>query len=483
VKSTRRRAAAPPAGPAGAASRHRWFALAVLAGSELLIVLDATIVNVALTDIRHDLGLTATDLQWVVTGYVLTFGGFLLLGGRLADRVGRRRMFVAGTAVFGAGSLLAGLAETAAVLVGARALQGLAAAALAPAALSLVLAVFPPGRDRNRALGVWGFVSAGGTALGVVLGGVLTEALSWEWVFWVNVPIAAAAVLCARTVLPDSPPERTEPFDLAGAALATGGLSGLVFGLVHAAEAGWTSVPALPVLVVSTVALLAFARLQAVRPHALVPTRLLRNRTLLGANLVGLILGASIHALYYFLSLFMGGTLDYGPVAVGLAFLPMTAAIAAASTAAGTLLAHTGTRRLLAASALLVTAALASLTRIAPDSTYVTTLLPAFLLAGCGLGLAFVALTTAAVGAAPTRDSGVAAALFKAGIQVGGAIGLAVLTAVSTARTAGLSPDAAPDATAITQGWSLGFVVSAGSMLVALLITLTMIRSGEAERP
>jgi len=466
----------PPLAASGRSAR-RWFALAVLAGSQLLIVLDATIVNVALTDMQDDLDLAPTALHWVVTGYVLAFGGFLLLGGRLADRVGRRRMFIVGATVFGTGSLLAGLAETAVVLFGGRVIQGLAAAVLAPAALSLLMAVFPPGRDRTLALGVWGGVSASGTALGLILGGVLTEALSWEWVFWVNVPIAAIAVAGARVVLPDSPPEQTERFDLAGGVLATAGLAGLVYGLVQAAESGWTSVPALLVLVMSVLALLAFARVQAVRPHALVPLRLIRNPTVLGGNLVGLILGAAIYALFYFLSLFMGGTLGYGPVAVGLAFLPMTAAIAVASTAAGKLLARTGARSLLVASALLVTAALASLSRIAPDSTYLSTLLPAFVLAGCGLGLAFVALTTAAVGSATPGDSGVAAALFNAGQQVGGAIGLAVLTAVSTARTASLTPeDAGPSRSAITQGWSLGFLVSAGIMSAGLLITLVMIK-------
>lgn len=467
---------------AGSGAR-RWIALAVLAGSQLLIVLDATIVNVALTDIQHDLGLTPAALHWVITGYVLAFGGFLLLGGRLADRAGRRRMFIAGAAVFGIGSSLAGLAANAAMLFGGRVMQGLAAAVLAPATLSLLMTVFPPGRDRNLALGVWGGVSASGTAVGLVLGGILTELLSWQWVFWVNVPIAVIAVLGAWIVLPHSPPEDTERFDLAGGVLATAGLAGLVYGLVQGAEVGWTSMSALPVLAVSALTLLAFARIQAVRPHALVPLRLIGNPTVLGGNLVGLILGAAIYALFYFLSLFMGGTLGYGPVATGLAFLPMTAAIAIASAAAGKLLASTGARPLLVVSALLVTIALASLARIAPDSTYPTTLLPALVLAGSGLGLAFVALTTTAVGSAAPGDSGVAAALFNTAQQVGGAIGLAVLTAVSTARTASLTPVAlAPDPAAITQGWSLGFLVAAGIMLTGLLITFAMIADRRPEQ-
>jgi EmrB/QacA subfamily drug resistance transporter len=467
--------------PAPVRSARKWAALAVLAGSQLLIVLDATIVNVALTDIRQDLGLAPTDLHWVITGYVLTFGGFLLLGGRLADHIGRRRMFMAGSVVFGLGSVLAALAESAVPLFVGRGLQGLAAAVLAPSALALLMTVFPPGRDRNRALGVWGGVSASGTALGLILGGVLTQLLSWEWVFWVNVPIVAVAVLCARLVLPESRAERSARFDVAGAVLVTGGLAGLVYGLVHAAEVGWGAPQALLVLVVSAVLLLAFARLQAVRTHALVPTRLLRDPTVLGGDLVGLILGAAIYGLFYVLSLFLGGTLGYGAIAVGAAFLPMAAAIAVASAIAGRVLGRVGARRLLIASALLTAAALGSLVRIAPESTYVAVVLPAFVLAGLGLGLAFVALTTAAVGSAPASDSGIAAALFTTGQQVGGAVGLAVLTAVATTRTSNALAAGVPEAEAVTMGWSLSFVVCVGLVLAGLLITLTMIRPAPSQ--
>ena len=468
----------PPATDEAAAAPRRWFALAVLAGSQLLIVLDATIVNVALTDIRADLDLAVADLQWVVTAYVLTFGGFLLLGGRLADRVGRRLMFIAGVAVFGLASLVAGLAESVAVLVAGRAVQGMAAAVMAPASLSLLMTVFPPGRDRHRALAVWGGVSASGTALGLILGGVLTQILSWEWVFWVNVPIAVLAALCAWFVLPTDHVEQGQRFDLTGALLATAGLTALVYGLVETAEGGPASSSDLPALAAAPLLLLVFARLQAIRAHALIPARLLRNQTVLGGNLVGLILGAAIYALFYFLSLFMGDTLGYGPVETGLAFLPMTLAIAGGSALAGRLLGRTGARALLIASAVLVTMALASLSRIAPDSTYPAILLPGLLLAGLGLGLAFVALTAAAVGSAPTVDSGIAAALFNAAQQVGGALGLAVLTAASTARTRSLAPPTgALTPQAITQGWSLGFLLAAAIMLVGLVIIMTMIRT------
>jgi EmrB/QacA subfamily drug resistance transporter len=389
---------------------------------------------------------------------------------------------MAGAVVFGLGSALVALAESAAPLFVGRGMQGLAAAVLAPSALASLMTVFPAGRDRNRALGVWGGVSASGTAVGLILGGVLTQTLSWEWVFWVNVPIVAVVVLCARVVLPESRPERSARFDVAGAVLVTGGLTGLVYGLVRAAEVGWGSPQAVLVLAVSVVLLVAFARLQAVRPQALVPTRLLRNPTLLAGDLVGLILGAAIYGLFYVMSLFLGGTLGYGAIAVGAAFLPMAAAIAIASAIAGRVLGRIGARRLLIVSALLTAVAFGSLARIAPDSTYLALVLPAFVLAGLGLGLAFVALTAAAVGSAPVSDSGIAAALFTAGQQVGGAVGLAVLTAVATTRTSNLLAAGVPEAESVTTGWSLGFVVCVGLVLAGLLITLTMIRPATTSR-
>jgi predicted MFS family arabinose efflux permease len=288
-------------------------------------------------------------------------------------------------------------------------------------------------------------------------------------------------VSAARVVLPEGRSEHTARFDVAGAVLATTGLVGLVYGLVTAAESRWRSLPA---LLVAAVLLAVFARLQVVRPHALIPIRLLRNRTVLDGDVVGLLLGAAIYALFYFLSLFMGAVLGYGPIATGLAFIPMTIGIAAASAIAGSLLPRIGVRAILVTSALLTTLALVALSRISPDSSYPGTLLPALVLAGVGLGLAFVALTTAAVGSAPDHDSGIAAALFSAGQQIGGALGLAVLTAVSIARTTSLTAPGSttPALDAVTQGWSLGFIVAAGFMLTGLLITVMMIRPNRTTR-
>ncbi len=474
---------ARPSGPhrsAGASTSspaRKGVALAVLAGSQLLIVLDATIVNVALTEIRDGFDITPADLQWVVTGYVLAFGGFLLVGGRLADRFGQRRMFILGAAAFGLGSALCGAAWTPAVLLIGRALQGMAAAVLAPASLALLMVVFPAGRDRDRALAVWGGVSASGTAVGLILGGILTQTLSWEWIFWINVPIAALAVACARAVLPENRGAGTAQLDVAGAVLVTAGLVALVYGLVKAAEVGWTTTPALPVLLAAAMLLGAFARRQVVRPSALIPVGLLRDPVVLAGNLIGLALGATIYALFYFLSLFMGGTLGYGPILVGMAFLPMAAAIAVAAALAGRLIAWTGLRWSLATSAVLVAGAPANLSLISPGSTYAGSLLPALLLAGFGLGLAFVALPAAAVGSAPAQESGIAAALFNAGQQIGGALGLAILTAVSTAHTRGLTPPggrAAPSA--LAEGWALSFVVASGIMVLTLPVAILMVR-------
>lgn len=452
----------------------------MLAGSQLLIVLDATIVNVALPDIRDDLALGPADLHWVITAYVLAFGGFLLLGGRLADRLGRRRLFVAGATAFGVGSLLAASAASGVVLIAGRALQGVGAAALAPSSLALLMAVFASGRDRDRALAVWGGVSASGAALGLILGGLLTEYLSWPWVFWVTVPVAAVAAATGALVLPESRSGRGEQFDVAGALLVTAGLGAFVLGSVGVAQDGWT---ALPVVLVAACLLLAFARLQAVRSYALVPVRLIRNRAVLGGNLVGLTLGAAIWALFYFMSLFTGGTLGYGAVATGLAFLPLTVATVVASTITGAVMRRTGPCPLLILSTALVALALAGLIRIAPDSTYPGTVLPAFVLAGLGLGIAFVALATVAVGSAPDQDSGVAAALFTSAQQVGGAIGLAVLTAVSTARTAALTaPGTAATPEAVTQGWSAGFLTAAGITAAGVVVVLTIIPARSAVR-
>jgi EmrB/QacA subfamily drug resistance transporter len=464
----------------------RWIALAVLAISQLMIVLDATIVNVALNDIQSDLGFTGPNLQWVINGYTLAFGGFLLLGGRLADRLGRRRMFMVGASLFAFASLLGGLAETQGLLIAARSLQGLGGAVMAPAALSLLTVVFAEGRDRDRALGLWAAISAGGAAIGLILGGVLTQNLSWEWVLWVNVPIAVLAVLGARAFLPESRDENAKGFDVAGAVLGTGGLVALVYALVRAGEAGWTSSETLLTLALAAALLAVFGVLQSRREDSLLPTRLLRNRSVLGADLGALMIGTAIFAIFYFLSIFFGQVLDYDPIRTGLAFLPMTLVIGIGAGIASNLLGSVGPRPLLVVGTLISASGLALLARISPDSSYVGTLLPSLLLVALGMGLAFVALTSAAVAGVPDEDSGIASALLNAGQQIGGALGLAVLTAVSTARTESLfggdSPSVPTDASidAMVSGWALGFLVAAGIMVLAGVVMGTMVKVDKA---
>ncbi|WP_280436869.1 DHA2 family efflux MFS transporter permease subunit [Nocardia carnea] len=455
--------------------RGRW-ALAVLAGSQLLVVVDATIVNVALSAIRDDLGFSLQDLQWVITAYTLAFGGLLLLGGRLADRFGHRRMFVTGSLAFAGASLVGGWADTAALLVAARTAQGLGAAVMAPAALALLMKVFPAGRERTAALGVWAGVTAGGTALGLILGGLLTQALSWPWVFWINVPVAVITAGLAVVVLPSAEGDRAGRIDVAGTLTATGGLMALVYGLVRTTDEGWGSTGTLVALAAAFLMLTAFGVLQARRGDPLVPPRLLRNGSVLGADVAGLIFGVAIYALFYFLSIFLATVLGYSPVQVGLGFLPMTVAIALAARLAGGPLASVRAHRLAVVGSLLVAAGVGLLVRIGPDAGYLDTVLPAVVLAGLGLGSAFVPLTAAAVSGADPADGGIASALFNAGQQLGGAIGLAVLTTASATRTAHLTTGGEPTTGAVTAGWSLGFGIAAALALAGAVVAARTLR-------
>lgn len=449
-------------------------ALAVLSGSQLLIVVDATIVNVALGPIRAGLGFTDAQLQWVITAYTLAFGGLLLVGGRVADRFGHRRVFMVGAAAFGVASLIGGAAGEQFVLVGARAAQGAGAAMMAPAAMALVMDVFAPGRGRALAFGIWAGVTAGGTALGSVLGGVLTEAFSWRWVLWINVPIVVVVVVVGLWVLPRSGGDRTSRIDVAGATTATGGLILLVYGLSRAADHGWTAATLL-VLLAALAFLVFFVVLQATRPASLVPASVVHNRTVVAADTVGLILGVAIYALFFFVSLFLSTIQGKDPVYVGLAFVPMTAAIAVAARVSGALVDRVSPGRLSATGAALVALGLVLLVRIEPASSYAATLLPGLVVAGFGLGLTFVPLTTAAMSSAGPADSGIASALFNAAQQIGGALGLAVLTTISTAA-AGTAAAATAEST--TSGWSLALVIAAALTGVAALLAATLIRPG-----
>ncbi|GAC1329300.1 MAG: MFS transporter [Mycobacteriales bacterium] len=465
---------------------NKRLALVVLAGAQLMVVLDATIVNVALPDISRALGVMSNaDLQWVVTGYTLTFGGFLLLGGKLADRIGRQKVFMAGAGLFAVSSLVGGLSGGLGTLLAARAVQGAGGALMSPAALSLITVIFSEGRERNRALGIYAGITAGGAALGLILGGVLTEYGSWRWVFFVNLPIAALAIAGALTTVPDSRDENARGFDIPGAVLVTSGLMALVFALVKGHEYGWASTRTVGTLLLAGVLLVAFVVVQRRVREPLVPFRLFRSRSVAGADIGALLIGAGLFAVFFFLILWMQVVNHYSPVRSGLAFLPMTFMIGLSAAIGSQLLGRVGPRPLLTVGPILAGSGLMLLgLRLKPDSSYLTVILPSVVIVAFGMGMTFVALTSSAVAGVPKEDAGIASALLNAGQQVGGALGLAVLTAVAAARTGHLAPGGMPRTPAglssyvpaLVDGWATGFVVGAALLITAGLVLNALVR-------
>jgi EmrB/QacA subfamily drug resistance transporter len=477
---------APPAPLTHADGRvvHKGLALVVVAIAQLMVVLDATIVNVALPDIATSLHVrSSSDLSWVVTAYTLTFGGFLLLGGKIADRVGRRQVFMGGAILFAIASFIGGVSGSLGVLIAARALQGIGAALMSPAALSLLTVVFKEGEERNKALGIWSAITAGGAALGLILGGVLTEYASWRWVLFVNIPIAVVAVVGSLRYVPESKDKRARGFDIPGAVLITGGLMSLVYALVKGNDFGWSSGRTLGLLAFAVALIAGFAAVQVRSDNPLVPFRLFKNRTVLGADLGALFIGAGIFAIFFFLILWMQQVNGYSPIKSGLAFLPMTFLIGAGAGIGSTSIGKIGPRPLLIAGPLLAGSGLFTLgLRLHADSTYLGTILPSLVLVAFGMGLTFVALTSSAVAGVPQEDAGIASALLNAGQQVGGALGLAILTAVSTARTTHLlsgttgKPSVATLNDALVSGWATGFLVGGVLLASAALIAGSLVK-------
>jgi EmrB/QacA subfamily drug resistance transporter len=456
--------------------RQKLFALALLATTQFVIVLDAAIVNVALPTVGRELGFSQDNLAWVINAYVLTFGGFLLLGGRLADLLGRRRLFMAGLFVFSVASLLGGLATSEGQLIAARALQGFGGALLAPAALSMVTNMFAEGAERNKALGVWGAVSGSGGAAGVLLGGVLTEYAGWEWVFWVNVPIGVAAAFFAPRLLRESHKDsRTRTFDVAGAVTVTAGLAMLVFALVDANRAGWDSTQTIGLLIASFALIGAFVFIEVRSAAPLVPFRIFRSRTLSGSNITALLVGAALFSMFYFISLYMQQVLGYSAIKAGLSYLPLAIFIIVSAGVASQLVTKVGFKPILVMGMVLIAVALVWFAQVPVDGDYVKNLLGPMILSAIGLGFAFVPVTIGAVSGVSQDDSGLASGLINTAQQVGGALGLSVLVAVASGVTT-IDRDLAD----LTDGFQAAFLTGAGIAVLGILAAVFLISSSES---
>jgi EmrB/QacA subfamily drug resistance transporter len=465
---------------------NRWLVLVLVCVAQFMVVLDATIVNVALPSIQRGLGFSPSGLQWVVNAYGLVFGGFLLLGGRAADLFGRQRLFLAGVALFTIASLVNGLAASSGMLVAGRALQGLGAALVSPAALSIVTTTFAEGRERTRALGVWSAIAAGGGAVGLVLGGLLTETLSWQWVFFINLPIGVAAFLLSLRLVPNSrAADRPETVDVAGAVSVTAGLLVLVYAIVKAPEYGWTSASTIGLFALALALLGAFVAIELHSRAPLIRLGIFRIRSLTAANGAMLLVASGLFGMFYFASLYVQEILGYSPLQAGAAFLPFTAGIAVGAGVAQQLIRRFGVRVVPIAGLLLAAVGLFLFTQTTTDGTYVTQLLPAISLMSVGMGLTFVPITLLATTNIRASDAGLASGLFNTSQQVGGSLGLAILSTIAASRTSDvLAPSAssAERATALLTGYHAAFAASTGLMLAAVLLLMLTIRRVDVAR-
>jgi EmrB/QacA subfamily drug resistance transporter len=464
-------------------NRAKNLALALLAMTQFVVVIDASIVNIALPSIGRALSFSQDDLTWVVNAYTLTFGGFLLLGGRLADLMGRRKMFMLGLVVFSLASLLGGLAQSEAWLIAARAVQGLGAAIVSPAALSIITTTFSEGAERNRALGVWGAVAGAGGAAGVLLGGVLTSGLSWRWVLFVNVPIGVLCAFLAPRLLKESRSDaETRSFDIPGAIAVTAGLALLVYALVDAVNAGWGSTETLLEIAGAIVLLGVFLVIELRSRAPLMPFSIFRLRTLRGADTVALLIGMSLFSMFFFVSLYMQQVLHYSALKAGLSYLPLAIAIILSAGAASAGVTRFGFKPVLIAGLLFVAAGLYWFSRVpGTGGTFAANVLGPSLLAAIGLGLSFVPVTIAAVTGTRPHEAGLASGLVNTAQQVGGALGLAILATVANSRTQDVMHAGQHNAAiALTKGFDRAFLVGAGFALAGALLAVVLISSRDS---
>jgi EmrB/QacA subfamily drug resistance transporter len=455
-------------------SRLGAITLVLLCAVQLLDIADSAIVNVALPSIQHSLGFSQQNLQWVASGYILTYGGFLLLGGRLGDLLGRRRMLLTGLAVFAVSSLTAGLADSAGLLVAARLIQGIGAALMTPAALSELTTSFREGRDRNTALGVWGAVSGMAAAAGVFLGGVISQGPGWRWVFFVNPPVCVMVAAGALALLASDRGGRSgrTAFDLQGAVLVTSGMLLLVYGLVRAPTAGWGSLQTILTLMGSAILLIAFAANELRSRYPLVPFAILRVKGLVAADLTQLIAFTGFFSVFFYATLYMQEILHYSPLKAGAAYLPITAGFAVAGGMASQLVTRIGTRPVVVAGCLIAGAGIYYVSRVPLHGSYVSDLLPGFLVMSLGAGSVFVSVTAAANAGVPSDKAGLAAGLLNSSQQIGSALGLAILSAVAISRTDHLIAAHLPHSVAADAGYHRALLV--GSILMAAAAVLAL---------
>ncbi len=471
----------PGPAPSDGADPRRFKALAVIAMAQLMVVLDATVVTIALPSAQRTLHISVANRQWVMTAYTLAFGGLLLLGGRIADYLGRKRMFVISLLGFAGASALGGLAQNSAMLFSARALQGSLAAVMAPAALSLITVTFTEPRERARAFGVYGAIAGGGAAIGLILGGVLTQYVSWRWTLLINVPIAVLAAVLASRLVKESRTERRKGYDVPGALTATGGLLAVVYGFTRAETDGWGSMTTLVFVAMGFALLASFVALERRTRNPLLPLRVVLDRNRGGSFLASLLVGISLFGTFLFLTYYFQGTLHYSAIRSGFAFLPFSVGIISGATLSSRALPRLGPRPLMVAGFALAAAGLGLFTQVGAHSGYPAHILPAELIVSLGMGMAFVPLSSTALVGVDPSDAGVASALVNTTQQTGGALGVSLLNTIAASATTGYlvahGSAASTRADALVHGYTTAFTVSCSLLAVAAVTSLLMLRA------
>jgi EmrB/QacA subfamily drug resistance transporter len=463
-----------------ASNPHRWRILAVVASAFFMTILDVSIVNVALPSIGRDLNFSAENLQWVITAYAIAFGGFLLLGGRAADLLGRRRVFMVGVVIFTIASLVCGLAQSEGMLIASRAVQGFGGAIISPAALSIVMTSFEEGADRNKALGVWGALGGSGAAVGVLLGGILTDYLSWRWIFFVNVPVGALVLLVTTSIVPESRRDAEERhYDALGAVLVSSGLALLVYAISEAPNVGWGTVRTIGLLIAAVALLIGFLVNERRVTDPLMPFHIFRVRTVAGANAVGFLLGAVIFANFFLLTLYVQDVLRYSPVKTGLTFLATAGTAVLAAGAAQALTTRFGAKPIIIIGLALLTGAMIWYTQIPVHGSYASDLLPGYLMVGVGIAFAFVPVSIAALAGVVEREAGLASGLINTSQQIGGAIGTAVASTVFASHLKSLAGAAGPTIADFAHSYGYAFWPLVFFGAAAIVAAFTLIRRDE----